>query len=289
MDYYKKYLKYKLKYNQIKNQTGGVQYDVCDTQNKISKDELNFNDIIEFNINGKLFKFNIQEHQSGDENIILLICTDYGIELKICIYKNNNIGKLNFVRTTQEYNLNELRHIFTCVARYFNCTELILEDDALFTSQLTNQQYRALIYRIFENKDSLYFGGEFEFIFKQKENYTLENYGIDKQLIHDSNVIDWISAYTQFLGSIKPSNVILLNEVDKILILLNQYKDSKMRDVIKMISTTADSNIAKTIKKIIDTTIQVVPFDNNLFQACRRIFKSHEELSSTKVFCKFCQ
>lgn len=70
--------------------------------------------------------------------------------------------QLSFIRSTKEFPFADLMKQFLCYAAEQGYTKVKLEDDAMFTNDAdVTCVYRALIYRLFQGKDSLYVGKGF--------------------------------------------------------------------------------------------------------------------------------
>ena len=72
--------------------------------------------------------------------------------------KGKKIAKLSFIRSTNTHKFKDLMKAFLCQAKKKGYTKVKLEDDALFTKEVDGEDctYRALFYRLFEGKNSLY-------------------------------------------------------------------------------------------------------------------------------------
>lgn len=123
--------------------------------------------------------------------------------LEILLNKKDNYSKLKFIRTKKpEYTLESLKNIYVCVTNYFGFSNMILEDDAKF--ETPGYDYRALFYRIFINKDSLYADTNYEFIPTQTDDfyfvddeYTHKHYLRDKEILFNSILGDFENYYSQ--------------------------------------------------------------------------------------------
>jgi hypothetical protein len=115
-----------------------------------------------------IFK-NMNRIERGNSfKLVSKIKTDNG-EPVIEIYSENDILFLGFIRTTNDLRLKDIMKQLFCYAKLNRYTKIKLEDDAFFTEKTNkNCHYRALIYRAFLNKPSIYL----DFGFKSEINVT---------------------------------------------------------------------------------------------------------------------
>ncbi len=333
-EYKQKYLKYKNKYLQLKNLIGGqdINAPLCNTNDKINLDILNIGDNLTFffpqrnSITNFIFRV---DANSGDipisEKITLnSVETINGSPLlTIIFYKGERYSKLNFIRANKPiFTFDLLFSIYACVTRYFNYPRMMLEDDALFVST-DNIQYRALIYRIFMGKDSIYYGGELNFrptkqsdyYYFKGEPYNDDSYQIDKMLLATSTISDFVLYFTELIRivdgdyqfkrqtnrSLTPPYI--LEQIDKLLISLHRFGIVRTsREYIERMQDTSISidekeNIKIFIDKLMPTElttkhyndqIKALILSNSLYTAAIRIHKSHQNMISTNVICSLC-
>ncbi len=185
-------------------QNGGERFvdDIC--SKRIHLAQLKINDVIEFTIatlTQDPVKFDVTSCPSGDPTCVRLVSQNKNEkrESLLVIDLHPTFAKLNFVRGgTGIYTFSNLKSIFMCIAAYFNLPEMTLDDDATFThSEYNGLHYRAIMFRVFTGKDSLYMdieNGFFpkskndEYVFGSEKEYTLELYKRDKQLMYESTL-----------------------------------------------------------------------------------------------------
>ena len=335
-EYYKKYLKYKNKYLKLQTQIGGEMYTgvFCNELPKIQVATLILGDKIKFTFPpGKEiseFSFTVIENPGGSTDLSEMIRLKSENEiggnplLNITLNKKDNYSKLNFIRTDKgsQFTFDLLMNIYMCVTQYFNYPKMIIEDDALFTTteEIT---YRALIFRVFDNKDSLYY--KEPFIFRPTKSlkpqdqylydgdYTDATYQRDKSLLHNSHIGDFIEYYKMLSQLIKEDSAskqqktpISLQQIEGILQSLEKFGPEKFtRDYIRRLQ---DDRIEKKEKEIINNFInKLSPYsfsnreyqqrfwsqlyanrDRLLYGAVPRIHYSHRDMISTNIICSFC-
>ncbi len=337
MDYKLKYLKYKNKYLELKKQFGGVNFEsnFCSSEDKIEIDSLNIGDRIKFQFPATEFFYETDfefkiVNNAGDIPLSDKITLKSVIEkspnqsvLEIVLNKKERYSKLNFIRTIKPtYTLDRLISIFGCVTEYFKYPKMILEDDAIFyiSSELS---YRALFYRIFTNKDSIYYGGKLDFKPSKKDNeyyfrdetYTNDKYLVDKRLLYESYIYDFICFYQKVYKIIfndyqerKIINTritlpIVLDEINKIIESLKNFGIyQKTTDYVKqlendVIDIDTKKIINKFMEKLIPSKLQIracndamekLILSNPLYSAILRIYKAHQYMMSDKVKCTLC-
>jgi hypothetical protein len=331
-NYYKKYLKYKNKYLKLQTQIGGSNYDsnFCSEIDKIDLNILKIGDKINFTFPSHAeitnFGFTVVSNP-GDINLSEeirlnsdLLTFNKGPLLSITFNKKENYSKLNFIRTLDEtiYKFDLLFSIYGCVTKYFNYPKMKLEDDAMF--ETNNVNYRALIFRVFTNKDSLYYREPFNFRPTKSSNkedeylfndgdYTDAKYIVDKSLLYNSIIGDFIiyfrlkykliSADTEHAKT-KPY---ILEQIEKILKSLNDFGPTEYtRDyILRLQDKTIKQGEREIIRDFID---KLFPYKfnnvdlqkemntfysaNPLYKAASRIHRSHRDMISSNIICSLC-
>ncbi len=206
MDYKQKYLKYKNKYLQLKNknQVGGdknIKLNECNhidittledgEKINIEPDPIIRNKEIEFilNIENGEFKF-----ISGDKVIDLSDNIEKPIlNIKYYFKDDRLIGKLVFVRVSDNFSFDQLFDIFLCLSKYVNASIIELEDDARFFDKSgSRQSYSAYKFRLFQGKKSLYINKGFKPILLNVNKLTPEYLlGREyKEVDYDNDIVD---------------------------------------------------------------------------------------------------
>ena len=336
MEYNKKYLKYKNKYLQLKKQIGGIDIttNFCLDDGQINLNTLNIGDKIKFTFPQSSgitdFEFKIVQNP-GDIEISKKITlqsvnlTSYEKPLlTISFDKENNYSKLNFIRAHKPfYTLDLLTSIYGCVTKYFKYPKMILEDDAMFIiTDVFN--YRALFYRVFINKDSIYYGGKLDFkpskttddYFFRDEDYTNDKYLTDKSLLYNSDICDFVNYFVEakkiinddFLKTKRirsnATEPFILEQIETIIKSLNNFGlDQKTRDYIQQLQNdSVDIENKKNIKVFMEKLMPHTPtnleykeamktliLSKPLYSAIPRIHKSHQYMMSTNVICSLCE
>ncbi len=186
MDYKQKYLKYKNKYLQLKNQLGGdknIKFNACkhiDIRTLVDGEKINIepdpiirNKEIEFilNIENGEFKFvSVDKVIDLSDNIEKPI-----LNIKYYFKDDRLIGKLVFVRVSDNLSFDQLFDIFLCLSKYVNASIIELEDDARFFDKSgSRQSYSAYKFRLFQGKKSLYINKGFKPILLNVNKLTPE-------------------------------------------------------------------------------------------------------------------
>lgn len=336
--YHRKYIKYKLKYFRLV-QKGGNEYtrNICDERNKISLKQLNVGDRIHFIIRSRdtatntdinlSIDFTVEAHASGTGNILVSDLKSLGPDGRLkedpalVLYyvpgHENKQIKINFIRTpqnTDRFDFKKLMYISSCIAKYFNCTEVLLHDDANFSKLYRGGpvDYKALLYRtIAENKKSIYDNYGFKHdanhehtrndVFPPPYRYTEDQYNMDRACFNDltiGGVIEYIKITIGYMRERRsnPVRITILNE------LVTEFSamdpQTKFRNIVHEL---ADHNTTvERVKKINELLIalQTKPQFQELYDylarnmcvgAMRRIMLSHEHMKLINIQCKYCQ
>ena len=329
MSVYQKYLKYKNKYIKLK-QIGGANYDSNICIKTILKSNLNVGDTIKFTSVDKQINFNVNAGLEDNELKLVSIEKIRGTNdsvLVITIWKDNTTCKLNFIRGGHDIlTFSVLRTFFSCIAAYFGCELMILEDDSFFT--INDVFLRALIYRISIGRESIYSGDNFGFNMATIESnerdafkasdlpYNLDKYNIDKTLIIESKLKTFKelltfskNEHTAVYVSKRMSNPIvvkpyIITETEEIITLINNFIELNSDTVLFSNYIRRVDNVGvplyerNKIKKLIDILItnpysitpEYVTYYNSLqiYGAIRRIFIAHQHMESRKVECTLC-
>ena len=327
MSFHQKYLKYKNKYIQLK-QIGGANYDADICVKTVTKDTLNINDVIKFRSFEYEINFKVEDNHNGGLKLKSVEVIDISPVLELSIWKDNNICKLNFIRGGHPVlTFKVLRTFFSCIAAYFECDIMVLEDDAVF-KQSDDINYRALIYRIITGKESIYQGDDYGFniaTIVSKENdafrvvdlpYNLDKYNSDRELIIASKLITFkelLTAYKTEKNSAyllkKATNPLsakplIIDEVEEIIKLIDDFIALNSIEVLfsNYISRLNHVDVLifekEKIKKLLDILIEnpylvsitYKEFCNTkqIYGALRRIYYAHQHMESRKVVCTLC-
>ena len=172
------------------------QIDLCNW-----KELFNYNVGCDINFDEKIFNgksinltFIVVEKNDNSIKIISKITTSHGpiLEIKFTQNENNQINaKLIFLRSYADYNANRLINIFLYTCHHYKVISISLEDDALFYNKDKSYGYRALLYRIFFNKQSIYILDTTGFTPIFTIDYTNEHYLNDIKILSESQFIQW--------------------------------------------------------------------------------------------------
>jgi hypothetical protein len=327
MSFYQKYLKYKNKYIQLK-QIGGANYDADICVKTVTKDTINIGDKIKFRSSEHEINFSIIDNYGDGLRLKSVETINDNPVLELSIWKDNNKCKLNFIRGGHDIlKFKVLRHFFSCIAAYFECNIMVLEDDAHF-KQSDDITFRGLTYRIITGKESIYKDDEFGFnitTIDLKDNdafravdlpYDLNKYNSDRELIiasklttfkellivykTEKNLVYLLNRVTKpFL--MKP---LIIDDVEEIIKLIDDFIALNSREVLfsNYISRLNHVDVPifekEKIKKLLDILIEnphsvSITYKefcntNQIYGAIRRIFYAHQNMESRKVVCTLC-
>lgn len=217
---------------------------------------------------------------------MLILNVDDGSLLSIIIDLTNNESTLDEIKSSSKWPFQKLMQIYFCITKFFNCNKMILDDKATFHINCDGDiEYKALIYRIFTNKDSIY--SSFEFT-NAHSTYTQDKYASDKQLIYESTVADWTNAFE----SCRTTHVQQTIIDDALAYLSSIDTESTMRSVITRLSDkSVDCKTKQHVSLILDcmTNHHVDECKKNRFVgAITRIDTFSRSMISTDIKCMFC-
>jgi len=269
MAYYKKYLKYKNKYINLKKTLGGSEH-----INITNLNSLKNNDIYIYDYNGFRYLFNLEileniyKFNTNDKikkDITKGLCNE-GPILEIEIDTIDSSGKIKFIRSKnddEKYKFQTLLKMFTCLMKHLNIQKIKLDDNALFYSQDCEYSYSSLMFRAFEGKNSLYISNNMFQPNFMKKNITkviknINDYNIAIKNLNKSTCGQW-SSYLKKISDV-------YNEVKDVL--HNTFFENLKKNDIKMIDFFNEMRETKkynVIGKILNN-ISSKDFENNKFR-----------------------
>lgn len=212
---------------------------------------------------------------------MLVLNVDDDSLLSILIDLANNKSTLDEIKSSTAWPFQKLMQIYFCITKFFNCSKMVLDDKATFHINCDGDiEYAALIYRIFANKDSIY--SSFDF------TNTYDKYALDKQLIHESTVKDWIDAF----NICKTAHAQCATIDDALAYLFIADSKSTMKSVVMRLNDESiDCKIKQKISVVLDcmTKHHVDECKKNIFiGAITRIDVYSRSMVSTNIKCTFC-
>jgi hypothetical protein len=285
------YKKNKFNYSKLKIiQIGGVNLCVDDKSLLLAK---NIGDIITFDYKGSTFTFIVKEKSNQFIKIVSAIeyLSKPILEISYDITDNSHIkGKLNFIRNSDVIDFKSRIDIFLCVSKYLKAHQIELDEDAKFYDDKNENAYAALIYRVFQKKESIYIYSQTGFTPKFTPEYTNDIYLSDIQALSESTFNMWMpffeaafivsSYYIKFAAEVRSK--IPEYGTKPLITYLNYLKENNKYELINCL---LGSMLRRDIIKKVSDIGNFIP----LFRKPFDIYTVCKVLVSTNYKCTVCE
>jgi hypothetical protein len=161
------------------------------------------------------------EHTNNNEPLLEII---YSINEK------EYEGKLKFIRSSAPYTYLILINIFLCLSKILNITKLVLLDNSRFFNNNKSESYSATLYRIFENKLSLYITEKTGFLPSLNiiKDYTMELYLEDIKFLSKISFGELVPFYNKIFSNMK----FYINDLGPAYNIYNKHKEEYKNEIM---------------------------------------------------------